>query len=38
MVVLSDMGLHAKEGDPQNLKLCRRGEWNERTKCHVKQG
>ncbi len=30
MVVLGDMGFHAREGDPANLKLCRRGEWNER--------
>jgi len=29
-VVLSDTGFHAKEGDPPNLKLCRRGEWNVR--------
>lgn len=30
MVVLGDMGFHAREGDPSNLKLCERGEWNER--------
>jgi len=37
MVVLSDMAFHAAvedsrngEGDPSNLKLCERGEWNER--------
>jgi len=30
MIVLSDMAFHAVEGDPPNLKLCRRGEWNER--------
>jgi hypothetical protein len=30
MVVLGDTGFHAAEGDPSNLKLCRRGEWNTR--------
>ena len=30
MIVLSDDGFHAKEGDPPNLKLCRRGMWNTR--------
>lgn len=30
MIVLSDTGFHAKTGDPANLKLCRRGTWNER--------
>ena len=30
MVVLADTGFHAKEGDPSNLKVCNRGEWNER--------
>lgn len=30
MVILADRAFHAKEGDPANLKLCRRGEWNER--------
>ncbi len=30
MVVLGNMGFHAREGDPSNLKLCERGEWNER--------
>jgi hypothetical protein len=30
MVVLGDTGFHAREGDPSNLKLCKRGEWNER--------
>jgi len=28
MVVLADMSFHAKKGDPENLKLCKRGEWN----------
>jgi hypothetical protein len=30
MVVLGDTGFHAAEGDPANLKLCERGEWNQR--------
>ncbi len=30
MVVLADMGFHSADGDPPNLKLCRRTEWNER--------
>ena len=30
MVILGDMGFHAREGDPSNLKLCERGQWNER--------
>lgn len=30
VVVLSDLGFHAAQGDPPNLKLCQRGEWNER--------
>jgi hypothetical protein len=30
MIILSDEGFHAKEGDPPNLKLCRRGTWNTR--------
>jgi hypothetical protein len=30
MIVLSDTAFHAVEGDPANLKLCRRGEWEER--------
>ena len=48
MVVLSDMGFHSAKGDPSNIKLCRRGEWNERMKvetvlsmltvvCHIKK-
>src|SRR5512144_1498587 len=28
MLVLAETGFHAAEGDPSNLKLCRRGEWN----------
>src|SRR2546430_12317157 len=31
MLVLSDTGFHAAEGDPANLKLCQRGEWEDRT-------
>lgn len=30
MVVLADKGFHAKEGDPANLKICEKGQWNER--------
>ena len=48
MVVLSDMGFHSAGGDRFNIKLCRRGEWNERMKvetvlsmltvvCHTKK-
>jgi hypothetical protein len=48
MSVLSDTGFHAAEGDPTNLKLCPRGEWEDRMLvetvlsrltrvCHVKK-
>ena len=48
MIVLSDTGFHAAEGDPANLKLCQRGEWQDRMLvetvlsmltlvCHVKK-
>ena len=30
MIILSDTAFHAAEGDPANLKLCRRGEWEDR--------
>lgn len=30
MIVLSDQGFHAKQGDPANLKICPKGTWNER--------
>ena len=30
MIVLSDTGFHAAEGDPTNLTLCQRGEGEER--------
>ena len=30
MIVLSDTAFHAAAGDPTNLKLCQRGEWEER--------
>ena len=30
MIILSDMAFHAAEGDPTNLKLCPRGEWQDR--------
>src|SRR6266487_3622256 len=49
MIVLSDTGFHAAEGDPSNLKLCQRGEWEDRLLvetvlsmltlvCHFKKG
>lgn len=48
MVVLTDFGFHAASGDPANMKVCRRGEWNDRMTgetvlsmltvvCHTKQ-
>lgn len=48
MIVLADQGFHAKIGDPPNLKICKRGTWNERmivetvlsmltTVCHFKR-
>jgi hypothetical protein len=30
MVILGDRGFHAETGDPPNLKICRRGDWNDR--------
>jgi hypothetical protein len=30
MIVLSDTAFHAAEGDPANLKLCQRGELEDR--------
>jgi hypothetical protein len=30
MIVLADQAFHATLGDPENLKLCQRGEWNDR--------
>ena len=30
LIVLGDTGFHAAEGDPSNLKLCQRGEWQDR--------
>src|SRR6516164_8618898 len=30
MIVLSDTGFHAAAGEPANLKLCQRGEWEDR--------
>jgi hypothetical protein len=48
MIVLSDTGFHAAEGDPSNLKVWQRGEWQDRLLvetvlamltlvCHVKK-
>lgn len=30
MLVLADSNYHSKEGDPANLRICCRGEWNDR--------
>jgi hypothetical protein len=30
MIVLNDTAFHTAEGDPTNLKLCPRGEWEDR--------
>lgn len=30
MVIFGDAGFHSKNGDPENLKICKRGEWNDR--------
>ena len=30
MVVLADQGFHAKKNNPANLRVCRKGRWNER--------
>jgi hypothetical protein len=30
MVIFTDMGFHAKAGDPPNMKPCKRGTWNVR--------
>lgn len=48
MVVLSDHGFYSRQGNPANLKVCKRGSWNVRmivetvlsmltTVCHFKQ-
>jgi hypothetical protein len=48
MIVLTDSGFHAKAGDPENMKVCKRGTWNVRmivetvlsmltTVCHFKK-
>jgi hypothetical protein len=29
-VIFSDTGFHSQAGDPPNLKVCKRGEWNQR--------
>jgi hypothetical protein len=29
-ILFSDTGFHSADGDPANLKICRRGEWNSR--------
>lgn len=30
MVIFSDPGFHSRDGDPPNLKVCKRGTWNGR--------
>ena len=30
MIILTDTGFHRARGDPANVKLCRRGQWNVR--------
>jgi hypothetical protein len=30
MIVLVDSGFHGKDGDPANMKICRKGQWNDR--------
>ena len=30
MIILTDTGFHRAKGDPANVKLCRRGQWNVR--------
>ena len=32
MMVLSDTGFHAAEGDPANLTRCQRGAWQDRMR------
>lgn len=47
-VIFSDTGFHSAKGDPENLKCCKRGQWNDRmlietvfsmltTICHFKK-
>lgn len=30
MVICTDTGFHSKDGNPRNVKICKRGTWNER--------
>ncbi|MBF0289100.1 MAG: hypothetical protein HQM14_14880 [SAR324 cluster bacterium] len=30
MILSGDSGFHSKNGDPENLKICKKGEWNDR--------
>jgi hypothetical protein len=32
MIVFTDFGFHAAEGDPENMKLCTRNTWNDRMR------
>ena len=48
MIILADQGFHSRDGDPSNMKLCKRGTWNTRmmvetvlsmltSVCHLKK-
>jgi hypothetical protein len=30
MLILADSGFHGKYGDPENMKICKKGQWNDR--------
>ena len=30
MIILADTGFHRAKGDPDNVKICKRGQWNVR--------
>jgi hypothetical protein len=30
MIAFADLSFHRREGDPPNLKVCRKGKWNDR--------
>ena len=30
MIILTDSGFHRAKGDPANVKICKRGQWNVR--------
>ena len=35
MIVLADWGFHRAAGDPANVMICRRGQWNVRMKIEI---